>query len=106
VFALKQIGLRSFGSAFASTLRGHAVYTIRNMNSSTFSTLTPATDAQNETLPFFTAQQAEDVLGWTEESFKSCRKPFAHQGAATRKARHATQNKAQPAKLITTNWHI
>ena len=59
------------------------------MNSSTFSTLTPATDAQNETLPFFTPQQAEDVLGWTEESFKSCRKPFAHQRAATRKARHA-----------------
>ena len=51
------------------------------MNSSSFSTVNPATGEQIETFPFFTAQQTEAALVRAEKSFKSYEKLSVHQRA-------------------------
>ena len=61
------------------------------MNSSSFSTVNPATDEQIETFPFFTAQETEAALVRAEKSFKSYRKLSGiSTRAATLKARRDT----------------
>jgi acyl-CoA reductase-like NAD-dependent aldehyde dehydrogenase len=51
------------------------------MNSSSFSTVNPATGEQIETFPFFTAGETEAVLARAEKSFRSYRKQSVHQRA-------------------------
>ena len=60
-----------------------------NMNSSSFSTVNPATGEPIETFPFFTAQETEAALVRAEKSFKSYRKLSVHRTRGiTDKARH------------------
>ena len=74
-----------------------------NMNSSSFSTVNPATGEPIETFPFFTAQETEAALVRAEESFKSYRKLSAHQRAEllSKLATTLRKNKAHLAKIIT-----
>jgi hypothetical protein len=51
------------------------------MNSSTFSTINPATGEQIETFPFFTAEETESALTRAEKRFKCYRKLCVHQRA-------------------------
>ena len=74
-----------------------------NSDSSTFSTVNPATGEQIETFPFFSAQDTEAALVRAEKSFKSYRKLSVHQRAQLLSKLAATlrKNKAQLAKVIT-----
>jgi acyl-CoA reductase-like NAD-dependent aldehyde dehydrogenase len=74
------------------------------MNSSSFSTVNPATEEQIETFPFFTAKETEAALARAENSFRSYRTLSAHQRAQLLSNLAATlrKNKAQLAKTITT----
>ena len=62
------------------------------MNSSSFSTVNPATDEQIETFPFFAAPETEAALVRAEKSFKSYRKLSVYQRAQTalKACRYAT----------------
>ena len=73
------------------------------MNSSTFSTVNPATDEQIETFPFFTGQETEAALDRAEKSFKSYGKLPVHRRAQLLSKLAATlrKNKAQLARVIT-----
>src|SRR5208282_128920 len=73
------------------------------MNSSTFSTINPATGEQIETFPFFTGQQTEAALVRAEKSFRSYRKLGVHQRAQllSQLATTLRKNKAQLARVIT-----
>jgi len=74
------------------------------MNSSSFSTINPATGEEIETFPFFTAQETEAALARAEKSFKSYRKLCLQQRAQllSHLATTLRKNKAQLAKGITT----
>jgi len=74
------------------------------MNSSSFSTVNPATGEQIETFPFFTARETEAALARAETSFQSYRKLSVHQRARLLSNLAATlpKNQAQLAKVITT----
>jgi succinate-semialdehyde dehydrogenase len=74
------------------------------MNSSSFSTVNPATGEQIETFRFFTASETEAVLARAEKSFQSYRKLSVYQRAQLLSNLAATlrKNQAQLAKIITT----
>jgi succinate-semialdehyde dehydrogenase len=74
------------------------------MNSSSFSTVNPATGEQIETFPFFTAGETEAVLARAEKSFQSYRKMSVHQRAQllSNLAAALRKNQAELAKVITT----
>ena len=74
------------------------------MNSSSFSTVNPATGEQIETFPFFTAKETEAALVRADKSFKSWGKlPVHHRAELLAKLAAALRkNKAQLAKVITT----
>ena len=74
-----------------------------NMNSSSFSTINPATGAPIETFPFFNAKETEAALVRAEKSFKSYRKmPMHHRAELLSKlATTLRKNKAHLAKVIT-----
>ena len=73
------------------------------MDSSSFSTVNPATDEHIETFTFFSAQETEAALARAEKSFKSYRKLPVHQRAQllSRLASTLRKNKAYLAKVIT-----
>jgi succinate-semialdehyde dehydrogenase len=74
------------------------------MNSSSFSTVNPATGEQIETFAFFTAGETEAALARAEKSFQSYRKLSVHQRARllSNLAAELRKNKAQLARVITT----
>ena len=74
------------------------------MNSSSFSTVNPATGEQIETFSFFTAGETEAALARAEKSFQSYRKLSVHQRAQLLSNLAATlrKNQARLAKVITT----
>jgi succinate-semialdehyde dehydrogenase len=73
------------------------------MNSSSFSTVNPATGEQIETFHFFTAGETEAALARAEKSYQSYRKLPVHQRARllSNLAAALRKNKAQLAKVIT-----
>lgn len=74
------------------------------MNSSSFSTVNPATGEQIETFSFFTAGETEAALARAEKSFQSYRKLSVHQRAQLLSNLAATlrKNQARLANVITT----
>jgi succinate-semialdehyde dehydrogenase len=74
------------------------------MNASSFATVNPATEAQIETFPFFTARQTESALDRADRSFKSYRKLPVHHRAELLGKLAATlrKNETRLANVITT----
>jgi succinate-semialdehyde dehydrogenase len=74
------------------------------MNSSTFSTVNPATDKPIETFSFFTSAQTEATLGRADKGFQTFRKLPVHRRARllTELASTLRKQKAALAKVITT----
>jgi acyl-CoA reductase-like NAD-dependent aldehyde dehydrogenase len=73
------------------------------MNSSSFSTVNPATGEQIETFPFFCPQETEAALVRAEKSFRSYRKLSVDQRAQllSKLAAMLRMNKARLSKIIT-----
>lgn len=74
------------------------------MNSSTFSTINPATGDQIETFNFFTPQETEAVLVRADQTFRSFRKSSVHERAQllSNLAAALRKSKERLAKVITT----
>jgi len=73
------------------------------MNSSTFSTVNPATGEQIEKFSFFSSRETDTVLAGADKTFQSFRKLSAHQRARllSNLAASLRKNKQQLTKVIT-----